>query len=251
MKRFLPVNKNFFTKIAATANSTSVSFSFKNLFTCIVAMVCVHIIYAQQTKTPQQETDYKKTITDRSAKILNTLGLTDSGVYDKVLDQIANQYYNLNAIQEKNTAAIADIKKQSPDKIVQEEALQKQAEKKSSQLLQLHTDFIALLKRSLSDDQLEKVKDEMTYRVFPITYAAYQDMLPNLTTEQKEKIYNWLKEARELAMDEGSSDDKHKVFGKYKGRINNYLSAAGYELKKETDAWQARIKQREEQKKSQ
>ena len=73
----------------------------------------------------------------------------------------------------------------------------------------------------------------MTYRVMPVTYTAYQDMILTLTTEQKEKIYNWLKEARELAMDEGSSEDKHKVFGKFKGRINNYLSAEGYDMKKE------------------
>ena len=85
----------------------------------------------------------------------------------------------------------------------------------------------------------------MTYRVMPITYAAYQDMLLNLTAEQKEQIYAWLKEARELAMDEGSSDDKHKVFGKYKGRINNYLSGAGYDMKKEGEEWQKRIKEKE------
>jgi len=90
----------------------------------------------------------------------------------------------------------------------------------------------------------------MTYKVFPITYTAYLDMLPALTSEQKEKIYNWLKEARELAMDEGSSDDKHKVFGKYKGKINNYLSAAGYDMKKEGEEWQKRIKEREQKKNS-
>ena len=73
----------------------------------------------------------------------------------------------------------------------------------------------------------------MTYRVMPVTYTAYQEMILTLTTEQKEKIYNWLKEAREQAMDEGSSEDKHKVFGKFKGRINNYLSAQGYDMKKE------------------
>jgi hypothetical protein len=36
------------------------------------------------------------------------------------------------------------------------------------------------------------------------------------------------------------------VFGKYKGRINNYLSAAGYDMKKEGEEWQKRIKQRQE-----
>ena len=86
----------------------------------------------------------------------------------------------------------------------------------------------------------------MTYRVMPITYTAYQDMIPTLKPEQKEKIYDWLKEAREIAMDEGSSEDKHKVFGKYKGRINNYLSAEGYDMKKEEKAWQERIKEKKQ-----
>jgi hypothetical protein len=74
--------------------------------------------------------------------------------------------------------------------------------------------------------------------------------LPNLTAEQKEKIYGWLVEARDIAMDQGSSEKKHAVFGKYKGRINNYLSAAGYDMKKEGEAWQKRIKEREQSKKS-
>jgi hypothetical protein len=42
----------------------------------------------------------------------------------------------------------------------------------------------------------------------------------------------WLVEAREIAMDCGSSEEKHYWFGKYKGKINNYLSAEGYDLKK-------------------
>ena len=32
-------------------------------------------------------------------------------------------------------------------------------------------------------------------------------------------------------MDAGSSDEKHAWFGKYKGKINNYLAAAGYNMK--------------------
>jgi Spy/CpxP family protein refolding chaperone len=88
------------------------------------------------------------------------------------------------------------------------------------------------------------VKDGMTYRILPVTYEAYLDMLPRLTGEQKQKIYTWLQEARELAMDAESSDKKHQVFGKYKGKINNYLSAAGFDMKKEGEEWQKRIKER-------
>ncbi|HOB33816.1 MAG TPA: DUF3826 domain-containing protein, partial [Verrucomicrobiota bacterium] len=35
-----------------------------------------------------------------------------------------------------------------------------------------------------------------------------------------------------IAMDQGSSNEKHAIFNKYKGRINNYLVRAGYDLKK-------------------
>jgi hypothetical protein len=32
-------------------------------------------------------------------------------------------------------------------------------------------------------------------------------------------------------MDGCSSEEKHAIFGKYKGRINNYLSSQGIDLK--------------------
>jgi hypothetical protein len=187
--------------------------------------------------------DYQKVIHDRSAKIVNSIGLTDSGSYKKVLSTIINQYYQLNNIQEEDNAAVQVIKKEKTfSKEALEQELKKQEEKKSIQLMQLHGKFIALLKRDLTNDQVEKVKDGITYRILPITYAGYQDMIPSLTKEQKEKIYDWLLEARELAMDAGSSEKKHAVFGKYKGRINNYLSAAGYDLKKEGNEWEKRRK---------
>jgi len=67
-------------------------------------------------------------------------------------------------------------------------------------------------------------------------------MIPGLTELQKKQIKVWLVEAREHAMDAGTSEEKHQWFGKYKGRINNYLSAAGYDMKKEGVEWQKRIK---------
>ncbi len=84
----------------------------------------------------------------------------------------------------------------------------------------------------------------MTYNVVKVTYDAQCDMIPTLTDEEKQQIMAWLKEARELAIDAESSKKKHEVFGKYKGRINNYLSARGYDLVKEREAWYERIKAR-------
>lgn len=65
-----------------------------------------------------------------------------------------------------------------------------------------------------------------------------------LKEEEKAQIMAWLVEAREFAMDAENSNKKHAAFGKYKGRINNYLSKRGYDLVKERKAWYERIKAR-------
>ena len=109
-------------------------------------------------------------------------------------------------------------------------------------LKSVHDGFIAKLSQELTADQVDKVKDKMTYNIVQVTYGAYCDMLPNLTESQKGKIMELLVEARELAMDEGSSKEKHDVFGKYKGKINVYLSKEGYDLKKANADWAARRK---------
>jgi len=80
------------------------------------------------------------------------------------------------------------------------------------------------------------------YVILPLTYKGFCDMSPGLKELQKKQIKVWLVEAREHAMDAGTSEEKHQWFGKYKGRINNYLSAAGYDMKKEGVEWQKRIK---------
>lgn len=221
----------------------------KKLLLIIAVMVCS--LLNAQTDNDSQQVAYRKVIRERVSKIINTIGITDSNQYNKVLSIVMDQYFALNEVQEQSKTAIADIKKQSLSKEQADESIKKQQDQKALQLKQLHEKFISKLNTQLTGEQVDKIKDGMTYRVFPITYAAYEDMLPSLTAEQKSQIYNWLKEARELAMDEGSSEKKHEVFGKYKGRINNYLSAAGYDMKKEGQEWQKRIKEREAAKKSQ
>jgi len=197
-----------------------------------------------QVTDEQKAAEYKKTITERSAKIVNTLGISDSDKFNKVVEVIAGQYFSLNTIHDDNKTIVASIKGQSLEQAKTDQMINSQQEKKAELLKQQHSAFIFQLKKQLNDDQIEKVKNGMTYNVLNVTYTAYQDMILTLTEEQKKKIYNWLLEARELAMDEGSSDDKHKVFGKYKGRINNYLSAEGYDMKKEEKGWQERLKEK-------
>ncbi len=202
----------------------------------VLMFVNLGCVYAQPG-----DTAYQKVLLHRSEKIVAGLGISDTIISNKVTKQIAQQYYQLNAIHDKSKAAVTVIKTGNLSKEQAEEQLKQEVDKKAAGLKQLHNHFIALLAKRLTPAQVEKVKDGMTYGVLPITWAAYLDMLQNLTPEQRDKMYVWLVEARELAMDEGSSDAKHAVFGKYKGKINNYLSAAGYNMKKEGEEWAKRI----------
>ena len=91
--------------------------------------------------------------------------------------------------------------------------------------------FLGRLSTELTPEQVERVKDKLTYNVVHVTYDAYFEMLPQLTEPQKGRIMSMLNEAREEAMDGGTSEEKHAVFGRYKGRINNYLAKEGYDVK--------------------
>jgi hypothetical protein len=249
MKRFKLIIKNVQLIPVATAGNAILSSALLNSKRILLAIILLYAVDA----TAQQNTDtaYQRVIAERTAKIVNTLGITDAALNKKVQQQIADQYINLNAIHDKTKATVAAIKARPLSKEEISDAVKKEEENKSAQLKQLHTQFIAQLNTSLTQAQVEKIKDGMTYSVLPVTWKAYMEMLLHLTQEQKDKMYAWLVEARELAMDEGSSDAKHAVFGKYKGRINNYLSAEGYDMKKEGEDWAKRIQAAKDAKQSQ
>jgi mRNA-degrading endonuclease RelE of RelBE toxin-antitoxin system len=208
----------------------------------------ISFAYAQKKNTNEQA-NYTQIITKRSEKIVTALNIADSVKFKRVVAIIADQYRNLSDIYDTRDQQVKDIKsKLSDDKVAankQTVAIDSSVDK---QLDKLHNDYLAKLGTELTGQQIDEVKDQMTYRVLPLTYNAYLDEIPTLTDIQKKQIKAWLVEAREHAIDAGSSEKKHAWFGKYKGRINNYLSAQGYDMKKEGAAWQQRIKDKAAQK---
>ncbi|GGB05993.1 MULTISPECIES: DUF3826 domain-containing protein [Mucilaginibacter] len=192
------------------------------------------------------DNNYLKVITERSNKIVTGAGITDSVKFKKVRDIVVAQYSDLNTIYDARKAKVNDIKTQMPDDKAGANAKIALVDSNvAKQVKVLHTSYINKLNKELSADEVDKIKDGMTYRIYPITYTAYQDEIPTLTGEQKDKIKGWLLEARENAIDAESAEKKHAWFGKFKGRINNYLSAQGYDMKKEGEEWQKRIKERQ------
>lgn len=182
----------------------------------------------------QNNDSYWKTITERSEKIVAKLMLQDQVKQEKAVHIIRDQYYLLNACY-----TLRDLKiKETSDKSLKEQIQQETL----SETGNLNQSFVQRLQGILSDQEVEGIKNGMTYHVYPNTVKAYQDMIPRLTTAEVHLIDSLLYEARDFAMQAESSEKKHAWFGKYKGKINNYLASHGYNLKEEGDKWAERLK---------
>ena len=172
-------------------------------------------------KTEGQDPKYVETIKGRAQKIVDGLQLKDAKNEENVRNIIANRYFLLNDIHSKY-------------------GKDKQAER-DAELYKHHFELASALALYLTEEQIDAVKDGMTFGRLPRDYKAQLEMIPSLKEEEKAQVLIWLKEAREFAMDCGDSKQKHFWFDKYRGRTNNWLSSRGYDLKKERDAWMKRI----------
>jgi Skp family chaperone for outer membrane proteins len=207
-----------------------------------IAMCAAMSAAAQASPQPAEDKEaaYVKAVTERSAKIVAALSVEDTLKFIRVRDIIACQYRDLNAIHDERNAKVKALKEKGGE---DRDAKAREAEAEAdAKLYAKHNAYVAKLASELTPEQVDRVKDGMTYGVAPLTYRVQCEMIPALTDEQKRYILAALLEAREYAMDAESSGKKHEWFGKYKGRINNYLSAQGYDLKKERAEWERRAK---------
>ena len=187
-----------------------------------------------QTNTPpissaELETLYTTTIEERTAGIMKDLNLTNDVTATVVHDLLIAQYRVMRARDE-----LIDAQLRAMDKDInyQNRASQLLAESKP-----LHAYFFAKLGEKLTPEQVEKVKDKMTYNKVKVTYDAYLAIVPGLTDADKAKIMEWLKAAREEAVDGGSATEKSAIFQTYKDQINAYLNANGHDTVKAFKDW--------------
>ena len=193
----------------------------KVLFAAILSLLSISISAQVELKAEGRDSDYVETVKNRAQKIVDGLGLTDAQKAENVRNIIANRYFLLNDIHSKY------------DK--------NQQDARDAELYKHHFELTSALALYLTEEQIDAVKDGMTFGRLKRDYNAQLEMIPSLTDEEKAQILIWLREAREYAMDAADSKGKHFWFDKYRGRTNNWLSARGYDLKKERDAWMKRI----------
>jgi len=199
----------------------------KVLFVTFLSLLSITVSAQVSLKTEGQDSAYVETIKQRAQKIVDGLGLTDAQKAENIRNIIANRYFLLNDIHSKY------------DK--------NQQDARDAELYKHHFELASALALYLTEEQIDAVKDGMTFGRLKRDYNAQLEMIPSLTDEEKNQILIWLREAREYAMDAADSKGKHFWFDKYRGRTNNWLSARGYDLKKERDAWMKRIEDAKKQ----
>jgi len=221
----------------------------KYLWIALCLVVLIPTAKAVDLDSKNRDPKYVENIVGRSKKIVDKLELKNAAVAQNVLNIVANRYFELNDIFSKRDTAVNRMKRSALKGDSKNIALNYAQMEKEAALYRSHFAFPADLSLYLNESQVEAVKDGITFGVVKVTYDATLDMIPSLKGEEKTQILAWLKEGREFALDAETSNKKHEAFGKYKGRINNYLSKRGYDLVKEREGWYARIKARDQAKK--
>jgi hypothetical protein len=175
------------------------------------------------------EAAYTQAINKRADDIVALLNISDPADSSAIHQILVNQYRALRDWHDANDARLKSADKSDAAAI-------------RESLRAIHDQFLAALGSKLSAQQIETVKDKMTYGKVKVTYDAYVEIVPTLSSQQKQKILQWLTEAREEAMDAGSAEEKSAVFNRYKGKINNFLSSEGIDMKQQTREWSQRKK---------
>lgn len=171
---------------------------------------------AQNAQTSDAEAKYTRAIEGRAAEVVKVLALADTNQTARVHATIVSQYRALRAWHDEFDPQLKAAKGDTHATATIKASLNK-----------LHAEFLARLAADLTPAQIEQVKDKMTYGKVQFTFKGYLVEYPDLTEAQKAEVLRLLQEAREEAMDGGSSEEKSAIFNRYKGKINNYLSKQG------------------------
>lgn len=176
----------------------------------------------------------------KTTKVLKALSLSNDSIQKNIEVIVMNRYLELREIHQEYDKRNKVIEATNFSKEEKDKELERSYYQYNSDLYRSRFGYIAWLSFYLSDEQVEMVKDAMTHNLLQVRYNDFLDLLPNLTKSDKNRVHHWLIEAREFSMDFETPRKMRQMFTKYRGRINNYLSSRGYDLRKATEEQEAR-----------
>ena len=180
--------------------------------------------------------------------ILDALKLSNPATADRIRLLLDQHFAALSAWHRDNDGAIAplwtafDQARSAKDPAAADAALDKIAAVYAG-FRPVREKTFSALGALLTPEQIEAVEDVLTVDKVAVTYAAYLEIFPTLTEEQKGVVLRELKAARAEAVDAASMKEKSAFFKKYKIRIEeDYFVRQGIDARQSRRAFAAREK---------
>jgi hypothetical protein len=110
----------------------------------------------------------------------------------------------------------------------------------------VHEKLMTALRNNLSAEQVEAVLDKYTIGKVGFTLKGYQAIVTDLTKEEEAKITEYLKQAREQAIDYKSMKQISAIFEIYKTKCEQYLNSNGRNWRQLFKAYVDKVKTQKE-----
>ena len=91
----------------------------------------------------------------------------------------------------------------------------------------IQDNLMSVLKRELTAEQVETILDKYTIGKVAFTMNGYKAIVPDLKPEEQAKILEYLKQAREQAIDFKNMNEISAIFEIYKTKCEQYLNSNG------------------------
>lgn len=203
----------------------------QNLFRMLVTLLTISLLMSQ-TVTAQEvlnsDADLKANaeLEKKAAEWTAELEVGDAAKEKKVSETIAT---HLKAVRDWNnshpfTTVPAGINPVTGGKLSE---LDRQIIANSAMPASVHEELMKGLKNELNNEQVEKVLDKYTIGKVDFTLKGYKAIVPDLTKEEEAKIVEFLKQAREQAVDYKSMKQISAIFEIYKTKCEQYLNSNG------------------------
>jgi Protein of unknown function (DUF3826) len=162
----------------------------------------------------------------KAAEWVADLHLNDAAKEQRVKEAVAT---HLKTIRDWNnehpfTTVPAGINPATGNKLSE---MDRQVIANSAMPASIHQNLLTSLKNELTSAQVEMILDKYTIGKVAFTLAGYKAIVPDLTSEEETKIVEYLKQAREQAIDYKNMRQVSAIFEIYKTKCEQYLNGNG------------------------
>jgi hypothetical protein len=169
-------------------------------------------------------------ITKKSTEWVSSLKLNDKAKEKRLIQVIST---HLTAVRDWHnthsyTLVPEGIEPRTGDKLSQ---LERQMIVDSTLPESVHEALMSGLRKDLNEEQVEVVLDKYTVGKVAFTMKAYKEIITNMTPEEEKTILDYLKQAREKAVDYKNMNQISAIFEIYKTKIELYLYQTGHNWK--------------------